>query len=388
MSITKKKIAIISINAHTRVLNFASPLHSYAFQKFLTKHRIKSVIVDYKPCYYKEFDVRRPYDHYLKHPKENPDDQKKTLEFWKNLYDAREKRFDRFQEFIDKYYIKTDKCYNQNTLDTEDIGCDIYMSVTDVLWKYHKQSGFDRGYFLACDSMKGKTKIAYAASKGAGKYADMPRKQAIEYINDIDYVSCREESLQKFVNKNTNKKAALVLDPVFLQKASFYKRLAIRPKEKGYLLLYAVMDDAHTLADEALKFAKKEGLDVIDVSDDCTISYISPYGERKAIYDIGIEEWLGYMLNAKYIFTNSFHCCCFSIIFKKVFFVGKRGGDKITSLLKQFDLDDRRLEHNKGVYTEKNYPSKEIDFAPVHEKLKIRRKESITWLFDTLKNCN
>ena len=32
------KIGIISINAHTKVLNFASPLHSYAFQQFLKMH--------------------------------------------------------------------------------------------------------------------------------------------------------------------------------------------------------------------------------------------------------------------------------------------------------------------------------------------------------------
>jgi len=46
-------IGIISINAHTKVLNFASPLHSYAFQKFLEMHGYEdTVIIDYKPVYY------------------------------------------------------------------------------------------------------------------------------------------------------------------------------------------------------------------------------------------------------------------------------------------------------------------------------------------------
>ena len=45
------KIGIISINAHTKVLNFASPLHSYAFQQFLKMHGYDSVIIDYKPNY-------------------------------------------------------------------------------------------------------------------------------------------------------------------------------------------------------------------------------------------------------------------------------------------------------------------------------------------------
>ena len=42
------KVGIISINAYTTVLNFASPLHSYAFQCFLDAHGIENVIVEYR----------------------------------------------------------------------------------------------------------------------------------------------------------------------------------------------------------------------------------------------------------------------------------------------------------------------------------------------------
>lgn len=54
------KIALISINAHTKVLNFASPLHTYVFQQFLLDNGIKTTIVDYKPVYFKNFDVEHP----------------------------------------------------------------------------------------------------------------------------------------------------------------------------------------------------------------------------------------------------------------------------------------------------------------------------------------
>ena len=36
-------------------------------------------------------------------------------------------------------------------------------------------------------------------------------------------------------------------------------------------------------------------------------------------HDIGIEEWLGYIMYAECIFTNSFHGTCFSILFEKKF---------------------------------------------------------------------
>lgn len=62
------KIALISINAHTKVLNFASPLHTYVFQQFLLDNGIKTTIVDYKPVYFKNFDVEHPLFYYIDHP--------------------------------------------------------------------------------------------------------------------------------------------------------------------------------------------------------------------------------------------------------------------------------------------------------------------------------
>ena len=148
------KVGIISINAHTKVLNFASPLHSYAFQQFLQMNGIESVIIDYKPNYYGQFNPRHPYFYYRKHPVKNKKKQKAIEHKWLKLFLARQKRFDKFQHFIDRYYVTTDKCYNHKLLDTEDLGLDCYICATDVIWKCNKNAGFDRGFFLACDSMK------------------------------------------------------------------------------------------------------------------------------------------------------------------------------------------------------------------------------------------
>ena len=75
---------------------------------------------------------------------------------------------------------------------------------------------------------------------------------------------------------------------------------------------------------------KKNDLDVIELSDFPQDSIIPRGTYHRVIYGIGIEEWLGYIDDAEYVFTNSFHATCFSILFEKQFFVGKRNGDKIT----------------------------------------------------------
>ena len=86
------KIGIISINAHTKVLNFASPLHSYAFWAYLKNHGIESTIIDYKPVYYGKFDPRHPLLYYRERPNPNDPDWQEQIKKWTALFDEREYR--------------------------------------------------------------------------------------------------------------------------------------------------------------------------------------------------------------------------------------------------------------------------------------------------------
>ena len=354
------KVGLISINSHTKVLNFASPLHTYAFQQFLFANGIDNVIIDYEPCYRGALDIRHPYDYWMEHPSSNEKKQKANEKTWKLLYKDREERFDKFQKFIDDNYVQTKECYTQEKLDEKDVGCDIYMCVTDVIWKYNPNNGFDRGFFLACKTMEGKGKIAYAASRGVKGYTIEQALEVNGYLSSFNYIACREKSLADFVNKQTTSKASIVLDPVFLQPRDFYEKMCIEPEEKDYILIYAVMEKAGSLVEEALRLAQEKKMVVVDISDDKTILYHSPNGERITKYNIGVEEWLGYLKNASYIFTNSFHCCCFSIIFNKEFYVGKRNGDKVDFVLQLFGLSWRRIQ--KGM----KYDQKRIDYGPIN----------------------
>lgn len=377
------KIAIISINAHTKVLNFASPLHSVAFQSFLKKHGIGSTIIDYKPNYYGTFDARHPLDYYRDHPDDNPIRRQKQLQKWHTLYHAREKRYDRFEEFIQTYYHKTDHCYNAKDLDTLDLGFDCYICVTDVIWKYNKNSGFDRGFFLACASMKNKKKIAYAASRGASQYTPEQAQKFFEYISDIDYISVREKSLMEYINSHSDLPVSHVLDPVFLQEKDFYQKMAILPVEKNYILIYLAMEKADQLVKTAIAFAKEHGYDIIELSEYPDHETLAEDVSYKLIYDIGVEEWLGYMMQAKYIFTNSFHACCFSIIFHKQFYAGDRAGDKIDSLLDLFQLSDRRV---KGYQPKLAQSLPDIDFHPVEELREKYVEESTDFILTAIQN--
>ena len=380
------KVGIISINAHTKVLNFASPLHSYAFQQFLLQNGVESVIIDYKPNYYGQFNPRHPYFYYRKHPVKNKKKQKAIEHKWLKLFLARQKRFDKFQNFIDKYYVTTDKCYNHQLLDTEDLGLDCYICATDVIWKCNKNAGFDRGFFLACDSMKGKYKIAYAASRGpVVELAEDKEKLFLEYISEFQHISVREESLGNYIESISDIKVTHVLDPVLLHEKEFYEPIIKRPKrKKGYVLLYVVMESAVPLIELAVAFAEKNGLEVIELSENMADAKIPAGTHHKVVYDIGIEEWLGYMDEAEYIFTNSFHATCFSILFHKQFFVGKRNGDKILSVMEMFGLSDRKYE---DCFEGSDCIAKEIDFEPVDVLRREYMQKSSDFILSALEDA-
>ena len=377
-------VGLISINIHTKVLNFACPLHTWAFSTFLDKYNVKNTVINYKPCYYGKYDVRHPYDYLIKRKNEGGVVDDYDINIWKELYNEREVRFDKFEDFISKHYRLTDDCYTQKTLDEVDLGFDAYMCVTDVIWKYNGNAGYDRGFFLNCNTMKYKPKIAYAASVGPqNEYAEEKKEEFEELIAPIDYIATREKKLYQHINKNTEQFSSLVIDPVLLQKPKFYKDIMIRPdrkgSKKGYVLLYVVMERRNVkLIETAVEFAKQHDLELIELSEFLEHKNIGGE-EHKMIYDIGIEEWLGYIYDADYIITNSFHCCIFSMLFEKQFYAGKRKGDKLPWLLELFGIKDRQVSSA----AECNLPP--IDYKSIRKLKKLYASQSKLWALKALK---
>ncbi len=378
------KIGIISLNMYTSMLNFACSIHSYAFQAFLKQEGFDSIIIDYKPHYFGDFNMKYPYLHYKKHPMEDAQEQKDLEHRWLRLFFKRITRYNKIQNFYKKYYIKTEQCYTDDDLDVVDLGFDCYLCVTDVIWKYNKGVGFDRGFFLDCASMKGKYKVAYAASQGPQPYDEEQEKQFLAYIKDFNYISVREKTYKEYIESVTDREIAHVVDPVLLHEREFYDAMMIRPRrKKKYVLVYYVMAKRMALIQLAVEYAKQHDLEVIELSEYPENEHQPEGTHHKVIYDIGVEEWLGYIDEAECIFTNSFHATCFSILFHKPFFVGKRKGDKIGSLLEMFGLQDRTVANS---FKKNKCIAKDIDYVAVDQLRKKYKQESAEYIVSALKD--
>lgn len=408
------KIAIISINAHTRSLNLACPIHTWAFQQFLFKQGIDNTILNYQPNYTHavSFNSREPYSHYVKmcHRKEaalkkaKSDDERKSIQEslermimyrdgYKVLGKERASRFDKKEAFVNEHYKRTEKTYTTDSLEIEDPGFDCYICASDVIWKCPDPTGFDLGFFLASRAMEGKGKIAYAASRGINYVYDEKQLSAFKhYLNDFDHIGVREASLKDVVKDITGREAELVLDPVLLHDADFYDDIIIEPKESDYVLVYSPEERTLNTTLAAQEYAKKHGLKLIEISSLPLVGGL--LGDKYEVenyfkYDVGPGEWLGYIKNANHIFTNSFHAVCFSILFRKDFTVGSRNGDKVKNLLEMVGLDDRRIKTSiQNLQNEEESSNMlfncNIDYDKVFEELSKHRAISTKYILDAI----
>ncbi|MCD7709233.1 MAG: polysaccharide pyruvyl transferase family protein [Clostridiales bacterium] len=397
-------IGLISINMHTKSLNFACPIHTWAFQHFLDENGIKSTVIDYVPNYNDNFPSREPVPYYekkysdqLKKKGQTPEQEeeiakklkqyKDKLDGYTALCEERKARFDKFQKFIDENYVKTDITYSETLLDGADPGFDCYICVTDVIWACDPYWGFDRGFLLDRPVMEDKWKIAYAASRGVPKEFDADQeKYFFDAISKIEHIGVREQSLKKYIEENLPQKPVqVVLDPVLLLGAKEYDRFIAKPEEEKYVVLYYAMERPKDLIGYVKRYAKKRGLIIVELTHIPIDGGIMSKRINDAdglevhyLYDIGPEEWLGYIKYAECIFTNSFHASCFSILFHKKFFVGNRNGDKVSHLLELFGLERRKISDASELQDE-------IDYAPVEEILQRERKKSADFILGAIR---
>ena len=359
------KIGLISINMHTKSLNFACPIHSWAFQRFLKLHGIETKIIDYTPNYNDNFPAREPAAYYEMKYKELLEREPQTEAGIKDreiklrqykakwdgyaaLHDERCERFDKFHKFVQTHYDKTEEPYDEVKLEKVDSGFDCYICVTDVIWSCDEYWGFDSGFLLDCKSMENKWKISYAASRGVPK--SIPKYEE-EYfaraVSDIDFISVREKSLEAYVHSLLpEKQVTTVIDPVLLLPVEEYENILIRPKIENYIVVYYAMERPKELFDMAIRYAKTHNVRIVELTHLPIEGGMVQDKDVEVIQDFaaGPEEWLGYLKYADCIFTNSFHATCFSILFHKKFFNSKRNGDKLSNLLETFELTDRTFD--------------------------------------------
>lgn len=250
---------------------------------------------------------------------------------------------------------------------------DVVIAGSDQIWNIELTGGVDEIFTLR--KYKGIKKISYASSIGN---ENLIQKEANVYrniIENIDYVSVREDSAKEELNKISEKNVVVTLDPTLtLSKEKWDKYTTESRIKEKYIFSYFV-GVCQENYDALEKVSNKLGLKVL--------SYSENPKEKNKLKNCYADDPFEFITKIKYsdfVFTSSFHGTVFSIIFNKKFvcMLPKNKSNRILNLLEKLGLEDRIVRNIEDVVNF-NY-NKEIDYSKVNEKLEKLRTESINWL--------
>jgi len=115
------------------------------------------------------------------------------------------------------------------------------------------------------------------------------------------------------------------------------------------------------------------------------ISYLNYNYYKKGIksfYYEGPCEFIGYIENAQFVLTTSYHGAIFSIIFNKPFYVipHNKTGSRMINLLSSLGLEDRIVNNADDVIN----IIYDVDYKKTLELLQKEKEESMKFLINAL----
>ena len=287
--------------------------------------------------------------------------------------------YEKFEEFYSLIPQIEQQIGYEDELSILEDKLDVFLTGSDQVWN---PSWFYPQFYLQGIN---KRKIAYAASVGIGTLTREEQK-IIPLIQKIDYVSVREKTAERLIQKYSGKRVTTVVDPVLLLSAKQWWELQNLEFHKSNYAFAHFLGTGMAGRNESIRLAKGMNISLIH------IPYLSQFynnfdelwGDYK-YEEAGPCEFLGLIANSNVVFTDSFHAMVFSIIFQKQFLVFERKDSTIKSMnsriydfLKDLDLLDRIVkEGDSGI---ERVLTKVIDYDKVTKVIEGKKLHSLGFL--------
>ena len=363
-----KKIGILTLH---RATNFGAVLQAYALQQTVQRLGCQCVVIDYlrrlRPSIYSLFVF----------PNSRNAIQRNALSLLYLIPKLRARR--RFANFMAKRMDLTSRSFDG----FEDISAncpkfDAYISGSDQVWNPNRLlESHGRVFYL--DFVMSR-RIAYAPSFGVTEIPAELQGEVIRMLSKFDFLSAREDTGCDLVRSLTGLAAEHVLDPAYLLPSSEYDKVAVAPSIKEPYILHYPMTISPSLDRLVLKMRKKLKLPLVTVLPIQNNPLKHSYADR-VVFDAGPSEFLGWMKNATFVCTNSFHGTAFSIIYRKNFLAvpATLGNTRLSSLLKKLGIMSRQVE-GADCLQDSKIIAEAIDYGPVVSRLNQEIAKSTAYL--------
>lgn len=362
-----KRIGIVT---YYKNYNYGSILQAFALSKAIDSLGYYAEIIDYLD-YGKSFNQgikKRTYLNKLFTMMKNPfiilptlRRKKKSLGTVTDRNLEAIKKFDRFTR--DNIRLSKEN-YLSNTYDAVVCG-------SDQVWR-GDTPGLDELFFLR--PFEPCKRIAYAPSVGVTEIPTYNIRRFKKYVNEIRYVSVREESAKNIIQQVTGRDIPVVADPVILVGKEFWFSLTQqRLIDKPYVLCYFLDESDSSLAViEKIEAKSSKKIIWIESGVECDNSN---YG----IFTPDPLEFVNLIRYADFVYTDSFHASAFSIILHTEFFVFDRNYGEQSNQNTRIDNILRLTGHTQAKYSGHSYGGL-YDFEKSDTYLSDIRQESYKYL--------
>lgn len=294
------------------------------------------------------------------------------------IYNANEDiRCRNIYPFLQQYlHIKYIKNFSEITPDLYDA----IVVGSDQVWRacYFEQQYKEsiENAFLSFTKNWTLKRYSYAASFGTDVWEldDNTTLKCAKLISLFDGISVREESGMRLCKQYLGVDSEKLIDPTLLLSKEDYAGLVgdTSNHDTDTLLVY-LLDASQPAISLVNKVANDEMLTPVYMN----VPWTDNLG--KAITKPSVQTWLSGFVDAKFVITDSYHACIFSVIFNKPFVVlgnNERGVSRINSLLSDLGLEHHLLsqigDYRVGSYSLNHY---DIEF-----KLSPLKKKAIDYL--------
>lgn len=225
----------------------------------------------------------------------------------------------------------------------------------------------DSAYYL--EFAKNQKKYAYAASLGSIEAYRKSKLDTKRLLSDFDALSFREADSAEYMSKTLVRNCPEMPDPVWLLSGRAWSEIAKKTEHEKYIFVYNLMDYPY-MRRFVRMLHRKTGYRVIAASR--TIMGDAMYAAMaKTASNCSPEEFLGYIRNAEYVVTDSFHGTSFSMMFQRPFFAAlnpsaQNTNTRISTMLKKTGLKDRLINRDSVPQLEMD-----VDWTRVEETMRL-----------------
>lgn len=349
--------------------NYGNRLQNYALYKMLEQHGSSTTIYSCIDNLSPERNLRTLFKNNAKHLYSILFSDDRSLKYIQNYNFQKMTRENVSDSFFSYSMSHGLVRKNNETFNRLVIGSD---QVWNYKWLTQQGIALRLGSFIS----KEHPIISYAASFGVSEVDDEVKPIFQKYLPRLKAISVREDRGAELVKEMTGLDAAVVLDPTLMLTANKWLQITedfVSDNDK-YVLTYFLGRPSDEQEHDIQAYAKLHG---------CRVRRILDLRDKET-YVAGPQDFVELFSKAQYVFTDSYHACCFSILFHKQFTVFNRAGmtgrsnmnSRMETLFRLFDLNSVIM--NSGL-------APEIDYEKVDQLLEQHRKESQNWLDKALK---